>query len=66
MKQGRLGEIGGFMSRKNNLPTLIGVSALTLGVGILLTLLLSPRALIPVMALALIVAGSAFFWGCKR
>lgn len=53
------------MVGKKQLCALIGTAALSLGIGILLTFLLSARAMIPVLAIALIVAGGSYFL-CRR
>ncbi len=53
------------MIRKKNNSAVIGAAALALGIGILLTFLLSPRALVFVQASALIVAGGAYFF-CRK
>jgi hypothetical protein len=61
--QNQLG--GPVMVGKKQLCALIGTAALSLGIGILLTFLLSARAMIPVLAIALIVAGGSYFL-CRR
>ncbi len=53
------------MAKKRGVANLIGAAALALGAGILLTFLLSARAMIPVLSLALIVSGVAFFLGSR-
>jgi len=52
--------------QRRGLTAAVGFAALFLGIGILLTFLLSTRALVLVLATCLIVAGSASYLLCRR
>jgi len=57
---------GGNGMQRRGLTAAVGFAALFLGIGILLTFLLSTRALVLVLATCLIVAGSASYLLCRR
>lgn len=51
---------------KKHITAAIGAAALAMGIGILLTFLLSTRAMVLILAIALIVAGGASFLLCRK